>query len=221
MLARNQPLVGSNVCCSHVLGQGFDSALGDPLGGFCVTPNAFAHMTRALQQLAEGRVVLALEGGYNLTAISASAAACVEALIARPLPDLVLQRSCHPKHRRTIEDCIEIHQQFLLKVGASCVEGAHFNDHNERVGTSLNVPGVVLDSSGGGDGGGAANADGATCAEALHFLSMASPGRVMVPMGSGGYGCFPINVRSVATFLLCMQTAVIYAPWCAKAKPSV
>eukprot|EP00750_Incisomonas_marina_P026749 INCI5941.7.p1 GENE.INCI5941.7~~INCI5941.7.p1 ORF type:complete len:895 (-),score=111.07 INCI5941.7:505-3048(-) len=176
-----------------IVSAGFDSALGDPLGGFCVTPNAFAHMTRALQQLAEGRVVLALEGGYNLTAISASAAACVEALIARPLPDLVLQRSCHPKHRRTIEDCIEIHQQFLLKVGASCVEGAHFNDHNERVGTSLNVPGVVLDSSGGGDGGGAANADGATCAEALHFLSMASPGRVMVPMGSGGYGCFPIN----------------------------
>jgi acetoin utilization deacetylase AcuC-like enzyme len=45
---------------------GFDSARGDPLGGFGVTPIGYAHMTRMLQQVASGRVVLALEGGYNL-----------------------------------------------------------------------------------------------------------------------------------------------------------
>lgn len=45
---------------------GFDSAHGDPLGGFDISPLGYAHMTRMLQQFAEGRVVLALEGGYNL-----------------------------------------------------------------------------------------------------------------------------------------------------------
>ena len=39
-------------------------------------------MTRILQNLVEGgKVVLALEGGYNLNSISASGAACVRALL--------------------------------------------------------------------------------------------------------------------------------------------
>lgn len=185
--------------------QGFDSALGDPLGGFGVTPNAFAHMTRALQQLAGGRVVLALEGGYNLMSISASAAACVQALVGRPLPDLVLPRTCHPKHRRTIDDCIEIHQQFLLKVDTPGTEGAGFSVHTKKVEVSRRASGSeVASNSGGGGGGAAARSDGATYAEALHFLSMAAAGKVMVPMDSGGYGCFPINVRGFLNLLSCV-----------------
>jgi histone deacetylase 6 len=46
-----------------------------------ITPEGFAAMTSRLQSLAEGRVVLALEGGYNLDAISASAAACLRILL--------------------------------------------------------------------------------------------------------------------------------------------
>jgi hypothetical protein len=38
-------------------------------------------MTARLQTLAEGRLVLALEGGYNLSAISHCAEACLRALL--------------------------------------------------------------------------------------------------------------------------------------------
>eukprot|EP01062_Namystynia_karyoxenos_P026142 TRINITY_DN20411_c0_g1_i1.p1 TRINITY_DN20411_c0_g1~~TRINITY_DN20411_c0_g1_i1.p1 ORF type:complete len:713 (+),score=134.21 TRINITY_DN20411_c0_g1_i1:90-2141(+) len=60
---------------------GFDAAAGDPLGGCNVTPAGFARMTQQLCGLAQGRVVLALEGGYSLRAISDSAVACVQALV--------------------------------------------------------------------------------------------------------------------------------------------
>ena len=54
--------------------------LGDLLGQMRVTPEGFARMTKRLRRLAHGRVVLALEGGYNLRAIARSAAACMSVL---------------------------------------------------------------------------------------------------------------------------------------------
>ena len=57
-----------------IVSSGFDAANGDPLGQFAVTPDGYAAMTRELLQVAgDGRVVVALEGGYNLSAISKSA----------------------------------------------------------------------------------------------------------------------------------------------------
>jgi acetoin utilization deacetylase AcuC-like enzyme len=60
---------------------GFDAAAGDLLGGMQISPEGYAAMTARLLPLAEGRLVLALEGGYNLEAISASAAACLRVLL--------------------------------------------------------------------------------------------------------------------------------------------
>jgi acetoin utilization deacetylase AcuC-like enzyme len=60
---------------------GFDAAEGDLLGGMRITPAGYAAMTERLSRLAGGRVVLALEGGYNLDAISRSAAACLRVLV--------------------------------------------------------------------------------------------------------------------------------------------
>lgn len=40
---------------------GFDAAQGDPLGGYHVTPEGYAHLTHMLMSLAEGRVLLILE----------------------------------------------------------------------------------------------------------------------------------------------------------------
>ncbi|XP_017472106.1 PREDICTED: histone deacetylase 4 isoform X4 [Rhagoletis zephyria] len=66
---------------------GFDAASGHPppLGGYLVSPACFGFMTRELMQLAEGKVVLALEGGYDLPAICDSAQECVRALLGDPL----------------------------------------------------------------------------------------------------------------------------------------
>lgn len=40
---------------------GFDAARGDPLGGYLVTPEGYAHLTHLLMSLAGGRVLLILE----------------------------------------------------------------------------------------------------------------------------------------------------------------
>jgi histone deacetylase 6 len=60
---------------------GFDAAAGDPLGAMRVTPAGYAQMTARLAMLAGGRIVLALEGGYDLEAIARSAAACLRVLL--------------------------------------------------------------------------------------------------------------------------------------------
>eukprot|EP00850_Spirogloea_muscicola_P003047 SM000012S25309 [mRNA] locus=s12:246651:250905:- [translate_table: standard] len=70
---------------------GFDAAEGDPLGGCCLTPYGYSHMTEKLLTLADGKVVLALEGGYNLKSISASYAACTASLLGDGPVELPLQ----------------------------------------------------------------------------------------------------------------------------------
>jgi histone deacetylase 4/5 len=64
-----------------VVSAGFDAALGDPLGALEVTPACYAWMTHALLQVSNGKVVVALEGGYNTDAISQSYANCVHVLL--------------------------------------------------------------------------------------------------------------------------------------------
>eukprot|EP00808_Paulinella_micropora_P000746 g32369.t1 len=83
---------------------GFDAAAGDPLGGMQVTPVGYAHMTRTLQGLAQGRVVLALEGGYNLDSISASYSACLSMLQGAELPACpALKVAVSPQAAKAVE----------------------------------------------------------------------------------------------------------------------
>ncbi|KAG2432251.1 hypothetical protein HXX76_009169 [Chlamydomonas incerta] len=70
---------------------GFDAADGDPVGDCYLTPGGYGWMTERLLRFAGGRVVLALEGGYNTGVTAACAAACVRTLLegatSAPLPD--------------------------------------------------------------------------------------------------------------------------------------
>jgi len=63
---------------------GFDSRMGDPLGGLLLTDDDFAELTALLMDLADahaqGRVVSALEGGYSWEGLAAAAEAHVRAL---------------------------------------------------------------------------------------------------------------------------------------------
>ena len=60
---------------------GFDSHRLDPLGGLSLDDGDFAWLTRDLaSRVPPGRIVSALEGGYNLGTIGASAVAHVGAL---------------------------------------------------------------------------------------------------------------------------------------------
>nr|XP_043638456.1 histone deacetylase 5-like [Erigeron canadensis] len=60
---------------------GFDAAMGDPLGGCCVTPKGYALMLQKLMEFSSGKIVMALEGGYNLESTSNSVHACMEVLL--------------------------------------------------------------------------------------------------------------------------------------------
>ncbi|XP_024524977.1 histone deacetylase 15 isoform X3 [Selaginella moellendorffii] len=84
-----------------IVSAGFDAARGDPLGGcqvherrlqrcfyhsllrslvFQVTPAGFAQMTQLLSTVSGGKLLVVLEGGYNLRSISASATAVLRVL---------------------------------------------------------------------------------------------------------------------------------------------
>ncbi|KAJ8257781.1 hypothetical protein GJAV_G00189620 [Gymnothorax javanicus] len=91
---------------------GFDAARGDPLGGYLVTPEGYAHMTHLLMSLAAGRVLLILEGGYNLTSISESMSMCTSMLLGDPLPSLPLLPPPHPNAAIAINSVLRAHAPY-------------------------------------------------------------------------------------------------------------
>lgn len=67
-----------------IVSAGFDSRIGDPLGGFRLTDDDFAELTAIVRGIAArhcgGRLVSSLEGGYALAGLASAAAAHVGAL---------------------------------------------------------------------------------------------------------------------------------------------
>ncbi|TMS11566.1 Histone deacetylase 4 [Larimichthys crocea] len=82
-----------------LVSSGFDAVEGHPppLGGYTLTSKCFGYLTRQLMTLAGGRVVLALEGGHDLTAICDASEACVAALLGQ---EKVLET--HSKYWRSV-----------------------------------------------------------------------------------------------------------------------
>lgn len=81
---------------------GFDTYVNDPLANMRVTENGFQQMARrvraAADRLCAGKIVYVLEGGYDLTGLSAGMGACVSDLLdpqapdPRPAPETPLRR---------------------------------------------------------------------------------------------------------------------------------
>lgn len=90
---------------------GFDAAAGDLLGGMRLSAAGYAAMTERVLSLAGGRAVLALEGGYNLEAIGAAAAACTRVLLGDgvPAPDLGAPNAVAD---RVLAEVVETHGRF-------------------------------------------------------------------------------------------------------------
>lgn len=76
---------------------GFDCHWRDPLGEMQVTESGFAQMMRRIKRLAaeccDGKIVAALEGGYNLEAIANSGAAVIDEMGREPDEPLEMPRS--------------------------------------------------------------------------------------------------------------------------------
>uniref|UniRef100_A0A8C6S803 Histone deacetylase n=1 Tax=Neogobius melanostomus TaxID=47308 RepID=A0A8C6S803_9GOBI len=86
---------------------GFDAVEGhqSPLGGYIVSAKCFGQLTQLLMGLAGGRVVMALEGGHDLTAICDASESCVAALLGDP--GFSARKPC-PKACSSLEAVIDI-----------------------------------------------------------------------------------------------------------------
>ncbi|XP_065340018.1 histone deacetylase 4 isoform X7 [Cloeon dipterum] len=84
---------------------GFDACNGHaaPLGGYKVSAACFGYMTHQLLQLAGGKVILALEGGYDLPSICDAAQECVKALIGEETSPMSEEELCRPPNKNAIE----------------------------------------------------------------------------------------------------------------------
>uniref|UniRef100_A0A1I7TZ95 histone deacetylase n=2 Tax=Caenorhabditis tropicalis TaxID=1561998 RepID=A0A1I7TZ95_9PELO len=114
-----EPVLGSFCPDIILVSAGFDACHGHPnaLGGYEVTPEMFGYMTKSLLEYANGKVVLALEGGYDLTSISDSAEQCVQALIgesddAGRLSTSALESLPNQSALETLQKVIAIHKGY-------------------------------------------------------------------------------------------------------------
>ena len=120
-----------------IVSAGFDSADGDPLGGCNVSPAGFAQMTAMLKSLARGRLVLCLEGGYNLRSISHSMEACMHVLLGdTPIPPIV-EKTPSPFVMKSIFYTHQIHQPYWSTLGSF-----HGNRLANVYGDSARFPGT-------------------------------------------------------------------------------
>ncbi|XP_058247159.1 histone deacetylase 4 isoform X2 [Hemibagrus wyckioides] len=100
-----------------LVSSGFDAVEGHPppLGGYKLSAKCFGYLTKQLMGLAGGRLVLALEGGHDLTAICDASEACVSALLGNelePLPEKVLQQRPNLNAVRSMEKVVEAHSKY-------------------------------------------------------------------------------------------------------------
>ncbi|KAG5833788.1 hypothetical protein ANANG_G00279590, partial [Anguilla anguilla] len=128
-----------------LVSSGFDAVEGHPppLGGYKLTAKCFGYLTKQLMGLAGGRVVLALEGGHDLTAICDASEACVSALLGNeldPVPQEVLQQRPNPNAVRSMEKVLEVHskywqsvQRYASTVGYSLMEAQKCETEDETV----------------------------------------------------------------------------------------
>ncbi|XP_023565602.1 histone deacetylase 9 isoform X23 [Octodon degus] len=123
---------------------GFDALEGHtpPLGGYRVTAKCFGHLTKQLMTLVDGRVVLALEGGHDLTAICDAAEACVNALLGNelePLSEDILHQTPNMNAVASLQKIIDIQSKYwksvrMVAVPKGCaLPGAQLQEETETV----------------------------------------------------------------------------------------
>ncbi|KXJ09926.1 polyamine deacetylase HDAC10 [Exaiptasia diaphana] len=91
---------------------GFDSARGDPKGLCDVSPEGYCQLTNMLMGLAGGKVVVILEGGYNLTSVEESMCSCTSTLLGDPCPRLDGNQVPCKSAMESIRDVVNSHKPF-------------------------------------------------------------------------------------------------------------
>jgi acetoin utilization deacetylase AcuC-like enzyme len=85
-----EPIVAAFAPQALLVSAGYDTHRDDPIGGLRVSEAGYAHMAlrclRLAQQSADGKLALALEGGYQLSALGRSVEATLRALYEERAP---------------------------------------------------------------------------------------------------------------------------------------
>nr|CAH8845386.1 unnamed protein product [Trichobilharzia regenti] len=89
-----------------LISAGYDSAFGCPLGELNLSPAVYAHLTHKLMVLAEGKVIVGLEGGYYLDSLGESVGHTLSALLGDPMPSLEPMKPINPSVLQTISNCV-------------------------------------------------------------------------------------------------------------------
>ncbi|GAA5992848.1 hypothetical protein JCM10908_001371 [Rhodotorula pacifica] len=100
-----------------IVSAGYDAAKGDELGKMLVSPDGYAHMTHMLSALAGGKLLLALEGGYNVNSIAESAYACVKVIVGDELPAMPSLGSASLAATNTVADVKRFQAQYWRSMG--------------------------------------------------------------------------------------------------------
>jgi len=89
-----------------IVSAGFDAAAGHPapLGGYKVSSEMFGFMTKELMTMTQGKLVLVLEGGYDLPSICDSAEICIQALLGDEISMLKDDQLRKPPADCAVED---------------------------------------------------------------------------------------------------------------------
>ncbi|WWC96955.1 hypothetical protein V866_003831 [Kwoniella sp. B9012] len=104
-----------------IISAGFDAADGDRLGECHVTPAAYGHMTHMLSALAGGKLVVALEGGYNLKAISDSALAVAQVLLGETPAELDAHQASEVA-TEVIYQCAKVQSKYWKSIDVKACE---------------------------------------------------------------------------------------------------
>lgn len=122
-----------------------------------VTPEGFAHMTHMLSVLANGKLVLALEGGYNVDSIAKSAYACVEVLVGDEPKGLQLV-SASMSATNAVQEVIRVQARYWKSMGcavepadgelARTRSGSAFAESSRFIHTELKSAGKVVPIAG-------------------------------------------------------------------------
>lgn len=165
---------------------GFDAADGDPLGGYKVSPAMYGYMTQGLLSLAQGRLVVALEGGYCLPVIAEAVLQCARAMLGDPLPGLSLQTeeikqsavetvrnvikaqapywSCLAQYSKTLPESLELHLELAQGELPGVKVSERLGEEIQNLDRSFRRLDLVMAEreDGGGDGGSVVCGEGNT-----------------------------------------------------------
>ncbi|CAH8481937.1 unnamed protein product [Dicrocoelium dendriticum] len=89
-----------------IISCGFDAAIGCPEGRMWLTPAVFGHLVHHLKMLANGKLVVTLEGGYYIDSMAESTVHVIKALLGDPLTPVRLTRPVCKSTLRTIDCCV-------------------------------------------------------------------------------------------------------------------